>query len=165
MTLMKSLQRRPALVPLSVLAAMLMSACATLGRQAVQVPTVELRDIRIRGIGLDGGALDLVLTVHNPNEYRMDATRVTYTLVADSAVVAQGAVNRRVTLQPKAPNDVTLPVTFTFKELLGAAEILLRKGVVDYVVRGEVTSSGPFGSITRPYEGKARLDNGVLIPR
>jgi LEA14-like dessication related protein len=141
------------------------SGCASIGRQAFGTPTVELRDVRIRGLGLEGGALDLVLDVHNPNEYRIDATRMTYTLVADSSVVASGVVTKRVTLQPRRPNDVVLPVTFSFKELLGAAEILLRKGAVDYLVRGEVTVNGPFGSVTKPYEGRARLDNGVLIPR
>ena len=34
----------------------------------------------MRALGLEGGALDLVLDVYNPNEYRMDATRLTYTL-------------------------------------------------------------------------------------
>ena len=107
--------------------------------------------------------LDLVLDVFNPNEYRMDATRLTYTLVADSSPVANGAVTHRVTLVGKQHNAVTMPVTFSVKELFSVAEVLLRKGSVDYLVRGEVTVDTPFGSMTRPYEGKARLDNGSLL--
>jgi hypothetical protein len=56
-----------------------------------------------------------------------------------------------------------MPVTFSVKELFSVAEVLLRKGSVDYLVRGEVTVDTPFGSMTRPYEGKARLDNGSLL--
>jgi LEA14-like dessication related protein len=138
--------------------------CARMARGAFRTPTVELRDVRIRALGLEGGALDLVLDVYNPNEYRIDATRLTYTLEADSALVAKGAVTKRVTLPVRQHSDVVLPVNFTFRELLGLAEVLLRKGSVDYVVRGEVTVDSPFGSITRPYEGRARLDNGTLIP-
>ena len=141
------------------------SGCTAFARQAFRTPTVELRDIRVRGIGLDGGSLDLVLDVFNPNDYRMDATRLTYTLVADTSVVATGAVTRRVTLVNKSRNEVLLPVSFSMKELMGVAQVMLKKGSVDYLVKGEVTVDTPFGSMTRPYEGRARLDNASLIPR
>jgi LEA14-like dessication related protein len=151
--------------PLVVVLALLSVGCVPLGRQAFRNPTVELRDIRVRALGLEGGSLDLVLDVYNPNDFRMDATRLTYTLSADSGAVASGAVTKRVTLMNKAHNDVSLPVSFSMKELMGAAQILLRKGSVDYTVKGNVTVDTPFGSFTRPYEGKARLDNASLIPR
>lgn len=143
----------------------LVAACVPLARQAFRAPTVELRDIRVRALGLEGGALDLLLDVYNPNDYRMDATRLTYALSADSGTVATGSVTKRVTLLNKAHNDVALPVSFTMRELMGAAQILLRKGSVDYVVKGEVTVDTPFGSFTRPYAGRARIDNSMLIPR
>ena len=161
---MKSLLSRVAVFGI-IGALTLSSGCATLGRQAFRSPTVELRDIRIRGIGLDGGTLDLVLDVFNPNDYRMDATRLTYTLVADTAVVATGAVTKRVTLLNRARSEVLLPVNFSMKELMGVAQVMLKKGSVDYTVKGEVTMDSPFGSMTRPFEGKARLDNSQLIPR
>lgn len=155
------------------------TACGPLARSAFRTPTVELRDIRVRGIGLEGGSLDLVLDVYNPNDYRIDATRLTYRFYADTAqgrptsapsteregLIATGEVTRRVTLENRAHNDVTLPLTFTMRELMGAAAVLLRNGSVDYRVAGEVTLDTPFGSITRPYEGKARFDNLMVIPR
>jgi LEA14-like dessication related protein len=139
--------------------------CASLGRASFGTPTVELKDIRVRGIGLDGGSVDLVLDVYNPNDYRMDATRLSYTLTADTSRVATGTVEHRVTLVNRAHNQVLLPVSFSMKELMGAAEVLLRKGSVDYMVAGDVTVDTPFGSMTRPYKGKARIDNASLIPR
>ena len=139
------------------------AGCIPFARQAFRTPTVAIKDVRVRALGLEGGSLDLVLDVFNPNEYRMDATRLTYTLVADSSPVANGAVTHRVTLVGKQHNAVTMPVTFSVKELFSVAEVLLRKGSVDYLVRGEVTVDTPFGSMTRPYEGKARLDNGSLL--
>jgi len=149
----------------ALVAATSASACGGFARQAFRTPTVELRDVRLKSLGLEGGSVDLILNVNNPNEYRIDVTRLTYTLIADTSQIATGFVTKRVTLESKAMNDVSLPVSFGIKELMGAAETLLRKGGVDYTVRGEVTVDSPFGSITKPYEGKARLDNGVLIPR
>jgi LEA14-like dessication related protein len=139
------------------------TACASMQRASFRTPTVELRDVKLRGIGLEGGALDLVLDVYNPNEYRLDATKLTYTLLAESTFVASGEINKRVTLSGREHNDINLPLTFTMKELLGAAEIIVRKGSVNYTVKGEVTVDTPFGSTTRPYLGKATLDNGSLI--
>jgi LEA14-like dessication related protein len=139
------------------------AGCASLGRQAFRTPTVELKDVQLRAIGLDGGALDLLLAVNNPNEFRMDATRLTYTLIADTSFLAAGAITKRVTLKARENSDITLPLTFTMKELLGAAEVILRKGRVNYTVKGEVTVDTPFGSQTRPYEGKATLETGSLI--
>lgn len=149
----------------AALAATLIAAtgCATFARQAFQTPTVTLKDVRIRAIGLDGGALDLVLDVFNPNEYRMDATRLSYNLVADTATIATGEINKRVTLLNKQHNDVVMPVSFSVKELFGVANVLLSKGEVEYAVKGDVTVDTPFGKLTRPYVGKAKLDAGALM--
>jgi LEA14-like dessication related protein len=145
------------------MAVLAVAGCASLGRQAFRTPTVELRDVKLRAIGLEGGALDLILDVHNPNEYRLDATRLTYTLIADTSFLASGAITKRVTLAPRERSEVTLPMTFTMKELMGAADVLVRKGRVNYTVKGEVTVDTPFGSATRPYEGKATLETGSII--
>ncbi len=146
-----------------VLSAVLAAGCASLARQAFRTPTVELQDVKVRALGLEGGALDLVLDVYNPNEYRIDVTSLTYTLFADSSQVAAGAVTKRVTLNNRAHNGVTLPVSFTFKELLNVAQVMLKTGAVNYTVKGDVVVDSPFGSVTRPYEGKARVENGALL--
>jgi len=41
------------------------SACASALRSQFANPVVELKDIRLRGIGLQGGSFDLVLEVCN----------------------------------------------------------------------------------------------------
>ncbi|MBM3908712.1 MAG: LEA type 2 family protein [Gemmatimonadetes bacterium] len=132
--------------------------CARLARSAFQNPVVELRDVQVRGIGLQGGSLDVVLDVYNPNDYRIDVGRVTYTVFADSLKVATGEVTRRVTLDNKATSTVTLPVNFTMRELTQAAGILLQRGSVDYTVQGDFTLATPFGSLTRPYKSRGRYD-------
>jgi LEA14-like dessication related protein len=119
---------------------------------------VELHDVVIKGIGLQGGSLDVVLDVYNPNGYRIDASRVTYIVFADSLKVATGEVTKLVTLEDKKSSRVTLPVNFTMRELQQAAGILLQRGSVDYTVQGDFTLATPFGSITRPYRSKGRYD-------
>ena len=147
---------------IAVLAAFLAfgaAGCARLARSAFQNPVVELKDVRVKGIGLQGGSLDVVLDVYNPNDYRIDASHVTYTVFADSLKVATGEVTRLVTLLNRTKSEVVLPVSFSMKELSQAAGILLQRGSVDYTVQGDFTLATPFGSITRPYKSKGRYDS------
>lgn len=133
-------------------------ACSSMARNAFGTPVVQLKDVRVKGVGLNGGSLDLVLDVYNPNAYRLDATKLTYSLYVDTNKVAVGEVLQRVQLDDKKTTQVILPVTFTFREMLGAAKVITGMGSVDYRVTGDVTVATPFGSFTRPYEGKGRYD-------
>ena len=135
------------------------AACGAIGRSSFANPVVELKDVRLRGVGTQGGTLDVILSVYNPNDYRLDASKVTYKLFVDTTQLATGEVNKVVTLDNKKKTEVTLPVTFTTREFLGAAALLSRMGSVDYRIAGEVTVATPFGSFTRPYEGKGRFDS------
>jgi LEA14-like dessication related protein len=134
------------------------AGCASLGRGAFATPVVQLKDVRVGQIGLQGGALELVLDVYNPNSYRLDATKLTYTLFVDTNRVATGEINQLVTLTERTNTEVVLPVAFSIKELMGAAKVLTGRGSVDYRVAGEVTVATPARNFTRPYEAKGRYD-------
>jgi LEA14-like dessication related protein len=144
---------------MAVALALVATACAPLARSAFRNPTVELKNVVVKGIGLQGGSLDVVLDVYNPNDYRIDVGRVSYTVFAESLQVAMGEVTKRVTLEGKKATTVTLPVNFGLRELNKAANILMARGSVDYTVQGEFALDTPFGSITRPYKSSGRYDS------
>src|SRR3954462_1448707 len=62
----------------AVAAAVATSGCSTLGKAAFREPVVTLKNVNVRGLGLTGGSLDVVLSVYNPNHYRLDATQLHY---------------------------------------------------------------------------------------
>src|SRR5690348_14490864 len=66
---------RRILLAMTVVAA---AACNTLGKQAFREPVVTLADVKVTGVGLTGGSLDVVLNVENPNDFRLDATQMHY---------------------------------------------------------------------------------------
>jgi LEA14-like dessication related protein len=133
--------------------------CSTLGRAAFQSPVVHLRDVRVRGIGLNGGSLDVLLSVYNPNHYRLDATRLTYrvALGGDSITLASGALDSRFTVQDNDSTTVTIPVSFTYAGVNAAGRSILNTGAVDYHVLGDVTVGSPVGSFTVPYSSTGRF--------
>ncbi len=142
-----------------VLLAALATGCASLGRAVFATPTVQLKDVRVKAIGIQGGSMDLILTVTNPNEFRLDATRLTYNLLVDTLKVASGEIKQAVTLEAHRTTDVIVPVTFSIQELIRASQVMSQNGGVDYHVTGEVTAATPGGSFTRSYKGDGHFDN------
>ena len=133
--------------------------CSALGRAAFEQPVVHLKDVRVRGVGLTGGSLDVLLSVYNPNHYRLDATRLTYkvALAGDSVTLATGALDSRFTVQDRDSTTVTIPVSFTYAGIGAAGRSILGTGAVDYHVMGDVTVASSVGNFTVPYSQTGRF--------
>jgi len=135
------------------------AACSTLGRAAFQNPVVNLRDVRVLGLGTTGGQLEVQLGVRNPNNYRLDATRLTYRVfVGDTIGVANGALDTQTTVQAGDSTIVKIPVSFTYAGLGAAATQLLRTGAVTYRVAGDVTVGSAVGNFTVPYTASGQFN-------
>ena len=132
------------------------AGCASLGRRVFKEPVVEFREMKINGLGLTGGSLDVVLSVYNPNNFRLDATRLTYNLMVDSVNFGSGAIDQQFAVQSGDSTLVTLPLTFTYAGIGAAGRQLLNTGTVNYRVTGDLTVGTPIGSFTRPYDRTGR---------
>ena len=133
------------------------SACATLGLGGFKEPIVNFRDLRVTGLGLTGGSLDVYLSVYNPNGFRLDATRLTYQLLVGQNQIGTGALDSRFTVQDNDSTVVRIPVNFTYAGIGGAARQMMQSGSVPYTVNGDVTVATPLGNFTRPYTGSGRF--------
>jgi LEA14-like dessication related protein len=146
------------LLPAIILLAAL-TGCASLARSTFAAPKVVLKDVRLKGVGLSGGSLDVILEVDNPNDYRLDATRFTYNFYVDTLKLAYGEVQKRVTLEAHRTAEVVVPLQFSFQQMMQASALITQSGSVDYHVTGEVTAATIAGSITRPYKSDGRFDS------
>ena len=135
------------------------AGCSALGKQAFQQPIVHLQDVRVNGVGLTGGNLDVKLSVYNPNGYRMDATRMTYNvIVGDSVRFATGTVDSRFTVNSNDSTIVTVPVSFTYSGIGAAGRQMINTGGVNYHVNGDVTVGTVVGNFTVPYSATGRFN-------
>lgn len=149
---------RRMIVALTLVLAAGITGCQTMARQVMANPIVSVKDVVVKGIGIEGGALDVILDVENPNEFRMDATRITYVVWVDSSRIADGAIDKMVTLAQKRRTEVTVPVNFTYEAVRAAMAQYMLRGTLDYRITGEFSVVTPFGNITRPYSGTGRVD-------
>ena len=132
------------------------AGCGALMQRAFREPEVNFRRLSISGLGLTGGALEVVLGVYNPNGYNLDATRLTYNLVLDTIPFASGALTEKFTVQEKDTTEVRLPISFTWRGIGEAGRQLLNSGAVNYRVTGDVTVGTPLGPFTNAYDQRGR---------
>lgn len=137
--------------------ACLTMACATFGRAVFKEPVVTYRDARVLGLGITGGSLEVVLDVYNPNSFRLDGSRLTYTVTVDSVPVGSGAFDDQFTVERGDTTQVRLPISFTYAGLGVAGRQLFERGTVEYRVNGDITVGTPLGRFTRPYSGRGRV--------
>lgn len=137
---------------IAVFAVALTAACAGLAQQMFQNPVVNLRDVRVMGLGTTGGNLEVHLSVYNPNNFRLDASQLRYNVfVGDSVRMAGGTVESQTSVQAGDSTIVKIPVGFTYAGLGTAASQLLRTGAVSYMVRGDIVVSSVAGNFTVPF--------------
>jgi LEA14-like dessication related protein len=132
------------------------AGCATLGRGAFKEPVVELRQFNVTGLGLTGGSVDVVLSVYNPNGYKLDALRMTYQVDVENIQFGSGALDGRFVVNGNDSSTVRLPIQFTYAGIGAAGRSLLNQGGVNYRVRGDFTVNTPVGNFTRPYDRTGR---------
>ncbi len=135
------------------------AACASLGRATFKEPVVTLREFNVTGLGLTGGSVDVVLSVYNPNGYKLDALSMTYQVDVDTIKLGSGALDGRFVVPENDSSLVRLPVRFTYAGLGAAGRSLVTAGTVNYRVRGDFTVSTPLGNFTRPYDRTGRYSS------
>jgi len=149
--------RRKILV--AAMAAVAAGGCATLGAGGFQQPLVNFSDVKIRGLGLSGGSLDIVLSVYNPNGFNLNASRLTYKLMAEDKDLASGVLDHAFRVRDKDSTFVTIPVDFTYAALGAAGRQLLERGSVNYRVIGDITVDTQLGNFTVPYDRTGRFSS------
>ena len=147
----------------AAVAVIAVAGCAALGRQAFADPVVTLKNVNVVGLGVTGGNLDVVLNVRNPNNFRLDATRMNYRIQliqipqVDSIPVANGTVDNQFTVQSNDSTQIHIPVAFTWSGLGAGARQIYNTGAMNYRVRGEVTVGSPVGNYTIPFSQTGRF--------
>jgi len=120
-------------------------------------PVVTLRDVRLSSAGLDGGTLDVLLSIYNPNKYNLDVQQMTYAVIVDSSQVGSGHTTQRVLLKAFDSSMVHLPVDFTWSGATSAGRLLTMNGYVLYEVKGGLTVASGVGSVTIPFDQHGRF--------
>ena len=142
-----------------------LGSCATL-QHALQFqnPDVALQEINITGLGLQGGTLDLVFDVYNPNQYRLRSTRLQVGLELAGTDFGEALIDKPLDLSPENHSRVIMPVRFTWNGVGAAARSLLQSQELPYGLTGAVLVDTPIGEKRVQLSSKCKVPLRKLIP-
>jgi LEA14-like dessication related protein len=144
---------------MAAFATVALAGCASLGLGGFKEPLVHFNDAKIRGLGLSGGSVDVVLSIYNPNGFNLNASRLTYRLLVEDKELGTGQLANAFRVRSNDSTYVTIPVDFTYAGLGAAGRQLLQQGSINYRVIGDFTVDTPLGSFTRPYDQRGRFSS------
>lgn len=125
---------------------MLTSGCASLKNALrFEEPTIRLQEVRITGLGLTGGTLDLALDVFNPNDFRLRTLRMELGIDLEQVHFGDALLETPVELPAQQHSLVTLPVRFEWAGLGAGARGLLSRQAIRYGLTGVATLGTPIG--------------------
>jgi LEA14-like dessication related protein len=122
-------------------------------------PQVNLQEVVVRGIGLTGGSMDLVVDVYNPNSFTLRGTKLELGFDVEGSHVGDIAYTDEFQVQEGDTTTVTLPLRFNWDGVSAAVRAALGYGDIPYTMRGQATVKTPFGDRVVPFtrQGRAPL--------
>jgi LEA14-like dessication related protein len=133
------------------------AACAGVGLGGFEEPVVTVSNVRVNGLGLNGGSVDIMLNVYNPNNFRLDGTELTYQLWVDTIPFGGGTTRENFVVAGDDSTIVTLPLDFTWSGVGSVGRAVLNTGTVPYRVAGNLRVSSAVGAVTVPYDRTGRF--------
>ncbi|HEX6990726.1 MAG TPA: LEA type 2 family protein [Gemmatimonadales bacterium] len=144
------------------IAVLALSACASFPSTILD-PDVQLHQVVLRGAGLTGGTMDLVVDVYNPNHFSLRGTRLQVGFDVDSAHVGDISYDEEFQVGSTDTTRIVLPLRFSWTGATAALRSALAYGDIPYTMRGQVTVATPAGDKVIPFtrQGRAPLTRGT----
>lgn len=148
----------PRQLVLSLSAVLAVSACASIPRTFLD-PEVELREVTVRGLGITGGSMDLLLDVYNPNGFDIRGTKLQLGFDVEGSHVGDITYDDEYRVDRGDTTTVVLPMRFNWSGVSAAARAALGYGDIPYKMRGQATVRTPFGDrvVAFTREGRAPI--------
>ena len=131
-------------------------------------PDLTLRQVVVRGVGLTGGSMDLVVDVFNPNGFDLRGTRLQLGFDVEGSHVGDITYEDEFQVQRGDTTSLVLPLRFNWNGVSSAVRAALGYGDIPYTMRGQATIRTPFGNRVIPFtrQGRAPLtrSSGTTAP-
>jgi LEA14-like dessication related protein len=148
---------------------LLTAACSGLGLD-FREPDIQLDHVVVRGVGLSGGNLDLVVKVENPNNFTLHGTRLQLGIDVEGQHLGDITYDDDFTVSRNGESTITLPLRFGWSGVGSAVRAALSYGDLPYKMKGQATLRLPGGLarvVSFTHEGRApltRTGGNVAIP-
>jgi LEA14-like dessication related protein len=144
------------------------AGCAGIGA-IFKEPEIQLERAIVRGIGITGGNLDLIVNVDNPNNFTLYGTRLQVGLDVEGSHLGDITYDDDFSVTENGTTTITLPLTFGWAGVGSAVRTALSYADLPYEMKGQLELQTPLGRKTVPFthEGRVpliRSPNTLAIP-
>jgi LEA14-like dessication related protein len=144
------------------------AACSGIG-DVFKDPDIQLERGVVRGLGVTGGNLDLVVKVDNPNNFTLQGTRLEVGFEVEGSHLGDITYDDDFSVSENGTTSITLPLRFGWSGVSSAVRAALNYGDLPYKMRGQVELKTPWGRKEVPFtrEGRVpltRQGGNVAIP-
>jgi LEA14-like dessication related protein len=133
--------------------------CSGLGDN-FREPEVQLDRAIVRGVGLAGGNLDLVVRVQNPNNFRLQVDKLQVGVDVEGSHLGDITYEDDFAVTENGETTLTLPLRFGWFGVGSAVRAALGYGDLPYKMKGQATLKligGVRKSVSFSHEGRAPL--------
>ena len=143
-------------------------ACSAI-TEIFKEPDVQLQRVVVRGVGMSGGNLDLIVDVENPNGFTLHGTKLQVGFDVEGQHLGDIAYDDDFSVSENGRTTLTLPLTFGWAGIGSAVRAALGSGDLPYQMKGQVELRTPWGRKEVPFtrEGRVtltRLARALAIP-
>ena len=148
---------------------LLSASCSGLGSN-FREPDIQLDHAVVRGVGLTGGNLDLVVKVKNPNNFTLQGTKLQVGIDVEGSHLGDITYDNDFAVSENGETSITLPLRFGWSGVGSAVRAALGHGDLPYKMKGQATLRLPLGAntvVSFTHEGRApliRSGGNVAIP-
>jgi LEA14-like dessication related protein len=139
-----------------------LSGCAGL-KDLFKEPTFRLERVVVHDVGLQGGALDLIVGVDNPNQFDLHGTGLEAGFDVEQTHLGTVRLTDDFAVTKAGVTTLTLPLSFQWAGVGTAVRFALEAGEIPYTMKGQARLETPFGQYDVPFEGQGRVP--VTMPQ
>jgi LEA14-like dessication related protein len=132
-------------------------ACAGIG-DLFKEPDIQLERVVVRGVGLTGGNLDLIVKVDNPNNFNLQGTRLQLGFDVEGQHLGDITYDDDFTVSENGTTTITLPLKFGWAGVGSAVRAALGYGELPYKMKGQAELKTPWGrNVVVPFTREGRV--------
>lgn len=144
------------------------AACASSsgsGPEPMYRPEVSVQEVRLSGIGISGGSMNVDLELRNPNRFRIEAPVINYRVLVDTVLIGSGTYEGDFSLRGRRSTSIRIPVRFKYSDIGPTGRALLSSGTVEYRIVGDVTAGSSYGPVAGPYDRSGEFTTMSVLRR
>ena len=138
-----------------VAACLLLVACSGLGKKPLVEPKVQVQEFDITKVTLSGIEGVVTLHVDNPNDTKLSAKELNYTVSVAGNQLVTGHNTDSISIPALGSNTIELPVQMSFATLIETFPKIMQSGLADYVIAGNIKTT--FATVPFSKKGEFKL--------